>query len=132
VIALLDTHSFLWAAADTRRLSVRVRKLLEDPAHQIMLSTISLWEISLKYGMGKLALKGGTPADLLTAAEAMGITITSPTAQESIGFHRLPRSGHKDPFDRMLAWQCMSSQWTFITRDKSLQEYQALGLKVFW
>jgi PIN domain nuclease of toxin-antitoxin system len=132
VIALLDTHSFLWAATDTRRLSARVRKFLEDPTHQVMLSTVSLWEISLKHGMGKLVLKGCTPEDLLTAAEDMGFTISAPTARESIGFHRLPRSGHKDPFDRMLAWQCLCSQWTFITRDKSLQDYQALGLNVLW
>jgi PIN domain nuclease of toxin-antitoxin system len=132
VIALLDTHSLLWAAADTRRLSARVRRLLEDPANEILVSTVSLWEISLKYGMGKLVLKGCAPEDMVTAAEDMGFRIAAPTAQESAGFHRLPRSGHKDPFDRMLAWQCLVNQWTFISRDRSLENYQALGLKVFW
>jgi len=39
---------------------------------------------------------------------------------------------HRDPFDRMLIWQCLQREWTLITRDRGLDEYRALGLKIAW
>ena len=55
-----------------------------------------------------------------------------PTAEESAGFHRLPKAAHNDPFDRMLIWQCLHRGWTLITRDRGLSEYEALGLQTVW
>lgn len=52
MIALLDTHSFLWAVIEPRKLSPAVRKTIADPANEIYLSTVSLWEISLKFALG--------------------------------------------------------------------------------
>ena len=45
MIALLDTHSFLWAAMAPEKLSAKARDLIGDPANAIHLSTVSLWEI---------------------------------------------------------------------------------------
>lgn len=132
MIALLDTHSFLWAAIEPEKLSAKVRKLVADPAHEIHVSTISFWEISLKFALGKLDLVGCVPDDLVIVARDMGLDIVAPTPEESAGFHRLPKRAHKDPFDRMLIWQCLQRQWVFVTKDGALDDYAALRLTTFW
>ena len=49
---ILDTHALIWALTDTAKLSSRVKKIIaEDDASLIYVSTISLWEISIKYGL---------------------------------------------------------------------------------
>lgn len=130
MIALLDTHSFLWAAMEPERLSAKMRKSIADPANRINLSTVSLWEISLKFALGKLELSGCKPEDLLPIAREMRLEIVTPSADEAVGFHRLPRRAHKDPFDRMLIWQCLQRDWAFVTRDQGLDDYMALGLTI--
>lgn len=132
MIALLDTHSFLWAVIEPRKLSARVRKTIADPAHEIHLSTVTFWEISLKFALGKLELTGCTPEDLVQIARDMALVIVAPSAEEAAGFHRLPRKAHKDPFDRMLIWLCLQRRWTLVTRDEGLGQYRSLGLKTFW
>jgi PIN domain nuclease of toxin-antitoxin system len=130
--ALLDTHSFLWAVMEPEKLSAKVRKVIADPANRIHLSTVSFWEISLKFALGKLEFSGCQPEDLVSIAREMRLDIVAPSPEEAAGFHRLPRMPHKDPFDRMLIRQCLQSQWVFLTRDQALDDYQALGLKTFW
>lgn len=130
--ALLDTHAFLWAAFEPRKLSARARELIEDPANDIAVSSISLWEVSLKYSLGKLQLDGCTPDDLPDAAGAMGVAVIAPTAREFSAFHKLPRLAHRDPFDRMMVWQCLSNDWTLVTRDSAAPEYEKLGLRTLW
>lgn len=132
MIALLDTHSFLWAAIEPDQLSAKMRKAIADPANQINLSTVSLWEISLKFALGKLELSDCIPEDLVPIAHEMGLEIVAPSAQESASFHRLPRGTHKDPFDRMLIWQCLQRDWALVTRDQGLENYKALGLRIVW
>ena len=56
---LLDTHSFLWAVFDPEKLSRSARKMIEDPANDVLVSVITFWEISLKYNLGRIALEGG-------------------------------------------------------------------------
>jgi PIN domain nuclease of toxin-antitoxin system len=132
VIALLDTHTFLWAAVDPGKLSVTARTAIENPDNTVYLSTVSLWEIALKFSLGKLKLVGCTPEDLVPIAYEMGLDVVSPSAEEAAGFHRLPKHGHKDPFDRMLVWQCLKRDWTLCTRDRALTRYDTLGLRTFW
>jgi PIN domain nuclease of toxin-antitoxin system len=132
MIALLDTHSFLWAAIEPQRLSPKARKAITDSANQVFVSTVSLWEISLKFSLGKLEIAGSSPEALVSVAQEMGLGLVAPSPEESAGFHRLPKIEHKDPFDRMLVWQCLQNQWTFITRDRAMGEYRSLGLKTYW
>jgi PIN domain nuclease of toxin-antitoxin system len=132
MIGLLDTHSLLWALIAPEKLSAKMRGIIADPANEIHVSTVTFWEMSLKFSLGKLEMTGCTPDDLVAGALQMGLTISAPTAEESAGFHRLPWVAHKDPFDRMLIWQCLQRRWTFISKDRGLAEYSALGLHTIW
>jgi len=50
---LLDTHLLLWAAGQTRRLPIEVRKLLTNPESRPAFSAVSIWEIVIKTGLGR-------------------------------------------------------------------------------
>ena len=132
MIGLLDTHSLLWAIVAPEKLSASMRGAIADPTNEIHVSTVSFWEISLKFSLGKLEITGCSPEDLVKISRQMGLTISAPSAEESAGFHRLPKAAHKDPFGRMLIWQCLQREWTLITRDRGLDEYRAMGLNTAW
>ena len=53
---LLDTHVFLWMAAEPGRLSSDARKYILNPENLLYVSIVSLWEMQIKHQMGKLAL----------------------------------------------------------------------------
>lgn len=54
---LLDTHTFLWYLEDSGKLSSKAAEIIEDPSNTLYLSIASLWEISIKLGLGKLTLQ---------------------------------------------------------------------------
>ncbi len=53
---LIDTHIFLWFVNDDVRLESDIKDTIEDTDNSIYLSIASLWEISIKYNLGKLKL----------------------------------------------------------------------------
>lgn len=128
---LIDTHILLWALFEPHKLDQNTRRALEEKNNEILVSTISLWEISLKYSLGKLELKGVVPEDLPLFIEKSGFDMIVLNEQEASSFHRLPRMEHHDPFDRMLIWQAIERKLFFMSSDKRFQEYQRLGLQIF-
>jgi PIN domain nuclease of toxin-antitoxin system len=129
---LLDTHAFLWAVFAPEKLSRKARGTIADGSVEVWLSPVSLWEISLKFALGKLELQGCAPEDLVAVAAEMGLGLLPADALEMASFHRLPRLSHKDPFDRMLVWQAIRRDLTLISKDGALPDYQAMGLKTLW
>ncbi len=129
---LLDTHAFLWAAFEPKKLSSRVRPILTDPDNNIFVSAVTFWEISLKFALGKLELKGVSPEELPDVATRMGFELIPMEAEESAAFHRLPRQNHKDPFDRMLVHQAIRRHNVLISADPSLAQYEIQGLRLLW
>lgn len=54
---LLDTHVFLWFVNDHPKLSNHLKDLIEDDDNVSYLSMASLWEMSIKFNLGKLTLE---------------------------------------------------------------------------
>lgn len=129
---LLDTHVFLWAAFEPRKLGHRARAAILDPDNDIYLSAVSFWEISLKFALGNIELEGVSPEDLPDSAKRMGFKPLPLEADEAAAFHRLPRHEHKDPFDRMLAHQAIHRHLVLISADPSLAQYTIQGLRLLW
>ena len=125
---LVDTHIFLWLLFEPEKIPKKQLKLLADPENSIFVSSISFWEISLKYGIGKLKLDNCLPDDLPDAAQKSNIEIAEISSKEPATFHRLPRTAHEDPFDRMIVWQAVCNKLILITRDRHLQQYKKYGL----
>ena len=129
---LLDTHVFLWAVFEPEKLSKKARDTIEDPDNTIYVSAATYWEISLKYALGKLVLTNVLPDALPDISGQMGFEIMIVDADTASTFYRLPRTAHKDPFDRLVVWQAINKNVTLITKDKGIGAYRKLGLRTLW
>jgi PIN domain nuclease of toxin-antitoxin system len=116
---LLDTHVLLWWLQDAPRLEGRVREVIGNPDHDIVVSAASIWEAAIKRAIGKLNFD--TPT-LLQALRRGNLRILPITADHALAAGDLPRH-HEDPFDRMLVAQAANEGLTIITHDRRLQQY---------
>jgi len=97
-----------------------------------MVSQVSFWEISLKYGLGKLVLKKYKPEDLFDAVKQMNASILEFTNEHLLEYYHLRITSHKDPFDRFLIWQALSLDFPIISGDEEFSLYVPDGLKIIW
>jgi len=125
---LLDTHVLLWAIAEPRRLSRRARTLLADDSNDLLFSTASIWEIQLKRRAGKLTLPT-QPGFLQQHILRLGVQeVLSITPDHAYRILSLPAS-HKDPFDCLLAAQCLAEDLALVTADPA---FSTLGVRALW
>jgi PIN domain nuclease of toxin-antitoxin system len=129
---LLDAHAFIWALVDPELLSDNVKAILEDAENEVFVSAVTFWEISLKFGLGKLELNGATPNELPRLALEAGFSLLPLLSQETASYHSLEVGCHKDQFDRMLMQQAINQRLTLLSKDKNIARYQSPNLKVIW
>jgi PIN domain nuclease of toxin-antitoxin system len=127
---LLDTHILIWAATSPEKLSKKNIQILLASEINVFVSTITFWEIALKYAIGKLDLKILTPEDFPKASLDMGFESLPVSVEDASTFYRLNFTDHRDPFDRMLAWQAIRHDLTLMTQDPAFQDYLPLGLQI--
>ncbi len=119
---LLDTCAFLWFLADSPSLSPTVRGEILDPANEVWLSAVSVWEISRKYAQGGIQLPAH-PSSLIPAVRHnSGIASLPFTEADAFTAEKLPLF-HKDPFDRMLIAQALMGGLAIVTSDRAFQPY---------
>ncbi|MGE0882453.1 MAG: type II toxin-antitoxin system VapC family toxin [Blastocatellales bacterium] len=53
---LLDTHIFLWFILNDQRLPESARVSIETESNEVFLSSVSVWEIAIKYQLNRLPL----------------------------------------------------------------------------
>ena len=130
---LLDTHVLLWSIGQSHLLSAAARELIRDRVNEVVVSSVSLWEISLKYGIGKLVLGSMAPDDIPGYCDSLGFRILDLDPASATTYHTLPRvAEHRDPFDRMLVHQCIRQRATLVTGDSRLALYEPYGLARTW
>lgn len=128
---LLDTYYVLWTLFEPTRIDEEVRKILADEDSKKYVSGITLWEISLKYSIGKLEFTGINPDGIHEKIEESGFATLQVENNLFSSYYQLPKKkDHKDPFDRMLIWQAIKNDYCLITNDKKIAQYKKNGLKV--
>ena len=118
---LLDTHLLLWAANEPERLSARAVTLMSDPDHELLFSAASLWEISVKNGLGRGDFKVDTRL-LRRGLLDNDYTELAITSAHVVFVESLPLI-HKDPFDRILVAQASVEGITLLTADSTVIKY---------
>jgi PIN domain nuclease of toxin-antitoxin system len=87
-------------------------------AEEVLVSTVSLWEIALKRALGTMPV-GALEAH--EAAGASGYRPLAPAPAHVLFLAELPvRREHRDPFSRMLAAQARREGLTLTTEDPRL------------
>lgn len=119
---LLDTHTFLWYVQDDKQLSADARALISARGTRAMVSIVSLWEIGIKSGTGKLRLPDHFKPFVIGELRRNLITVLDLELEHLFQAHALPMH-HRDPFDRMLAAQSLAEGIPVVGRDRELDAY---------
>jgi PIN domain nuclease of toxin-antitoxin system len=117
---LLDTHVALWAITDSPRLSGRARDLILAPRSTVWISAATIWEISIKHGLGRgdMPVSGGGPGLLPSGRlRLLPIEPEHAAAVEGLPTH------HADPFDRLLVAQALVEPLRLLTHDATVARY---------
>lgn len=118
---LLDTHVYLWWLQDHPKLSTEGRSKI-IAASEVYVSSASIWEASIKAGIGKLEVDVN---QLVSEIENSGFQELPIAAKHVAMVMRLPEI-HRDPFDRILIAQALCEPLRFLTADGILTGYSEL------
>lgn len=129
---LLDTHTFIWSIAQSTLIPEQTRQELRNPANEVFVSAVNLWEISIKTRIKKLDLDGLKVGDLIGVAGETGFQLISLSPEEAVTYGTLGKDTHFDPFDRMLIWQAIRRNLTMVSRDAEFEKFVPHGLQLLW
>ena len=124
---LLDTHAFLWFIGGDKQLPEKSVELIKNPENNCFISIASLWEIAIKYSLGKIELKNGFEELYkiiqFSAIEILPISFDHLKQLAKLDFH------HRDPFDRIIISQAISEKLTVISKDENFGKYE---VRILW
>ena len=125
---LVDTHSLIWFISGDPLLSSRARQLIDDEENQIFISIAGLWEMAIKFSIGKLNLEKPFedifPDQLeINSIEILGIRIDHLKIAARLPFH------HRDPFDRLMIAQSLIDGLPLLSVDDVFDDY---GVERYW
>jgi PIN domain nuclease of toxin-antitoxin system len=130
VRVLVDTHVLLWAAVGDPRLRGALRDRYVDPDTDLVLSTATVWEVSIKYSLGKLPLPV-PPSDFFAreiATRGYEVLDVRRSHAERTAALPWPADGHRDPFDRLLVAVALVEGLPVLSGDHRLRSYVDHGL----
>jgi PIN domain nuclease of toxin-antitoxin system len=115
---MLDTHVLLWALTDPSRLPPGLAGRVADRTERLVVSAASAWEIAIKHRLGKLPQAEVLVRGYQQHLDRLGVETIDITSEHSLlaGSMEWP---HRDPFDRMIAAQCMIESLPLATSDKA-------------
>jgi PIN domain nuclease of toxin-antitoxin system len=119
---LLDTHALLWWLAGDESLSAPARAAIADETNAVFVSAASLWEITTKNRLGKLAVAPAIMSDISGAVadqEFIGLPISLRHGQLA---GDLP-GPHRDPFDRVLVAQAILDNLVLVSNERAFDAY---------
>jgi PIN domain nuclease of toxin-antitoxin system len=119
---LLDTCTFLWIITGDETLSDTAKRVYLEEDNEVYLSTVSEWEIALKYSIGRLELPTSPQAYVPEQREKHGIRVLTLDEISSLNVGNLEMI-HKDPFDRMLVSQAIINGYPIMTPDEMVRRY---------
>ncbi|MCX7373331.1 MAG: type II toxin-antitoxin system VapC family toxin [Alphaproteobacteria bacterium] len=118
---LLDTHALLWFAADDPALNKRAARAIASRGNDVLVSTVSLWEVAAKRRVGKIDID---PARLKRGSEDAGLVLLAVTPEHVERLGRLRwRDDHRDPFDHLLLAIAATERARLVTADARMQGY---------
>jgi PIN domain nuclease of toxin-antitoxin system len=115
---LLDTQAFLWWDSNDARLPSTLHSAISSPRNQIYVSAVSVWEIAIKRGLGKLIFAGAVGKTI----EGHGFAGLPVTVEQAEAAGALPLL-HRDPFDRLLIAQAQVEGLILVTVDEEILRY---------
>ncbi len=119
---LLDTYIFLWFILNDERLPELVRAGIETESNEVFLSSVSVWEIAIKYQLNRLPLPK-PPGVYIPEQRALNRIQSLPLDEASAVYLQQLPPHHSDPFDRMLICQALTHNLTLASVDSAIRKY---------
>lgn len=126
---LIDTHAVVWWCLQPHRISQRARETVMDPEVHGYISDVSMWELAIKLGIGKVELPVGLHPFMVHSYSDLGYAVPLPIRQfHLLGVEALPQH-HRDPFDRLLVAQAKHENLAILSADP---RFDAYGVERIW
>lgn len=125
---LLDSHTFLWWALEPTKLSPDANTALQDVANTLYLSVASIWELQIKFQLGKLTLPKSLSDLVQNQQWVNGMRLLAIEPAHIYGLATLPLH-HKDPFDRLIIAQATAESMTVVGNDSKFAFY---SVSILW
>jgi PIN domain nuclease of toxin-antitoxin system len=124
---LVDTHCWLWYLLAPERLNPQAQEILREPGNEIFFSVASIWEIVVKFALGKLELPLPPSEYIPNRIATLGHQSLPIRQDHVIRIESLPLH-HRDPFDRILVAQAQVESLPLLTADGALTAYDVTVL----
>lgn len=125
---LLDTCVVIWYFNGSEKLPTAVVAKLRDPLNDVFVSDASIFEMVIKYSLGKLPLAKPPSRWMDPLIGRHGLTKLPVDTAAIYGLEKLPLL-HRDPFDRLLVSQAQCKNLVLVTNDQKIRQYK---VKVTW
>ena len=120
---VLDTHAWVWWATESKQLSARARRAIEE-SDALGISVISCWEVAMLVEKGRLGFNQSTELWIERALEFPALTVLPLTPVTATMAVRLPAPFHGDPADRMIVATCLKIEAQLVTKDRALRRWR--------
>ena len=120
----MDTSTFLWYVSARTELSPHAQAIIGDAGNDIHLSLVSIWEIAIKFRIGKLELTAGPLSDWLDRhLVANSFRLLEIKVAHLVRYADLPPR-HRDPFDGLLIAQSIAENLPILSNDRAFDAYE--------
>ncbi len=119
---LFDTQCWLNWHINPDRLSLEQLQIIKDPDNDIYFSTVSAWEINIKYRMKQIKLPSLPFRYIPDRINKDHLKVLPFSLEHSLRVENLPPH-HSDPFDRLIITQAQLGDMTILTDDKRFECY---------
>jgi PIN domain nuclease of toxin-antitoxin system len=129
---LLDTHVWVWLAADPKRLSRRattaIRRATESGG--LSVASISLGELAMLFAHGRLRTPGSVESGVRSVVEKTSVVIQEITPEIAALATLFPETFPQDPADRLIGATARSLGLPLVTKDQRILDSELL--KTIW
>lgn len=119
---LIDTNVLIWFIEDNPKLPTEISDIINNDEFEIVISIISLWEISIKHSLGKLQLPFLLEDFINEVTNEDYFTILDLKIPHILKLSELPFY-HRDPFDRLIYAQVEIEKIDFLYTDQIFNKY---------
>jgi PIN domain nuclease of toxin-antitoxin system len=123
---VLDTHTLVWwASGDDNALSTGARDAIEAELDggQILVSSMSAWELAMLVAKGRLALSMDVSEWLAVVAQLNAVAFVPVDNELAVKSTQLPGEFHKDPADRLIVATARKHAAPVVTFDARIRNY---------
>ena len=129
---VLDTHTLIWWVTGDPTLSKKAKAAIEREklGGEIIISSISAWEIAMLVERERLFLSMDVDSWLATVAEIEAVHFLPVDVEVATKSVDLPGEFHKDPADRMIVATARKLAVPLVTKDEKIRAYA--HVKTIW